>query len=142
MSDEAFATGFMTNNDDVGLASVQLGQRHAGICRVQKRSLPLDNVPVVFRRVRTQYFRRTGGEIGDNRIDRYSAPGNENSGLAGSAEIGGHTAPNECASKHSAVYFLPRAQSVPIVSKRLPLRSVRLQSECPSVAVEHRSTFG
>jgi hypothetical protein len=43
--------------------------------------------------IRAQHLRGPRGEICHDRIDRYPAPGNKNTGLTGGTKIGGDAAP-------------------------------------------------
>ena len=55
---------------------------------MEHRPLTFHHVPVLRRRIRAQDLRRAGDEIGDDRIDRDSTTGDENTRLSGRAKVG------------------------------------------------------
>ena len=90
---------------------------------MKERALALDHVPVVRRGVGAQDLRGARHEVGDDGVDRHAAARDHDPGLPGRAEVGIDAARGASRpSSASAVYFLPSAQSVPTVSRRLPLR--------------------
>src|SRR3546814_2081146 len=66
---------------------MQQAQRNAGIGRMEQRALSFDEVPAAIVARRRDPFGGTGNEIRHHRIDRYAGAGDEDAGLAGSAEI-------------------------------------------------------
>ena len=82
----------VAEDDRVGLAAVHQRQRHARVGRVEQAALALDQVPVVGVVVRGQPLDRAGHEVGDHRVERHAAAGDQDAGLAGGAEGRGHAA--------------------------------------------------
>ncbi len=83
-----FAGGFMRQDQRIRLAAVDQRHGHTGIGDVKQTSLPLDVIPVILVVAGGQVFDGTGHEIGDHRIQRHAAAGDQDAGLARGAEGG------------------------------------------------------
>ncbi len=101
---------------------MQQAQRDARIGRMEERSLPLDHIPVVRSIVGGQLFRGSRDEIGNDGVHGDAFSGDHDAGLAGRPDDAAIPRPCKFFARARAVYFLPRAQSVPTVNTRLPLR--------------------
>ena len=147
MAEQARAARIMAGDDHVGLAAVEQRQRDARIRRMKQRALPLDHVPMI------------GAAASGVSIS--AAPAAKS---ATTASIGmplpaimipvwpvarkSQSTPRSVKARAmlSAVYFLPSAQSVPTVSRLLPLRlrpvadrmSARRHADVDQAAAEPR----
>ena len=72
--------------------AVQESQRNAGKGRVEQRALSLDQIPTIVLARRSQPLDRTRDEIGDHRVDRNAIARDQDAGLPGCTEVGGHAA--------------------------------------------------
>ena len=73
---------------------------------------------MIIRGGRRELFGCTGDEIGDYRIQGHPFAGDQHAGLTRGAKVCRYARACSARVSASAVYFLPRAQSVPTVSTR------------------------
>ena len=67
-------------------------ERHAGVRRMKQRALTLDHVPMIGRRIGREQFRRAGCKVRCHCVQRNAAARDQDSCLAGRAEVDGDTA--------------------------------------------------
>ena len=78
----------MAEHQSVRLGTVSEAHRDACVGGVEERALPFHAVPVIGVGVRRERLHRAGDEIGDDRVDCDTCPGDQDPGLAGGAEVG------------------------------------------------------
>ncbi len=104
------AARVVTDDEHVGLAAVQEAERHAGVGGVEQRALAFDHVPMLRGGGRAEHLRGARFEVADHRIHRHAAPGDEDAGLPGRAEIDVDAAFRERAREgEGGVFFAERA---------------------------------